>query len=519
MTVDRRVSRRAAAVVAAFALGCALLVPSVATAEDGNQLVGPAESLLIENVHAAGKVLVIGSDSAQLTNPNATPAAAAIFALGQTGPDVAEQQVLAYPVLGKEDVYVLTNVEGEVLARRSDSEEFWRYLQVLAVPVDEAASDPFAQWQVVDAGAGEVFLHNVARGDGKATAALDMYNWKTADGSEIQTYDAGTATVQKWVLHSTTAEVDTYTERVDTGVIPTLPESMVATYDWGTAYPMTLVTWNLPDPAVWQEEGTVTVTGTGVGYFDEEVPVRAEYLVGNVGDARDAAMTSYAGVSVEELRMHAPTVVERVISGSENTVTAPVSWDWSTVADEELAIAGEVVVSATAETGFAARLIVTLAEPASANILRGPGIHITSLHGGGPRALVDGNREVNAWGDWRTGGAANRVDPNRVSFFFDEPHRLTGAGVFDKAPLDKDGRRNIGTVTVQYRDILGGWVDMPAAEVTWPYVNESADGVLDLEFESEPVLATGLRVIVHHKIADTWKTLSEIEAYGPTLAD
>ena len=339
-----------------------------------------------------------------------------------------------------------------------------------------------------------------------------MYNWKTDDGSEIQTYDAGTAAVQKWVLRSLTATVDTHTDRVDTGAAPSLPTRMVATYSWGTVFPMTLVAWDEPDPAVWQSEGTVIVTGTGVGYFDEEVPVRAEYLVGNVGDARDAAMSSYAGVSVQELRMHAPTTVERVIAGSETTVTAPVSWDWSTITDAGLDVAGEVVVPATASTGFAARLVITLTEPASVNILRGGGIHITSVYGGAPAALTDGNRDVNAWGDWRSGGAANRVEPNQVSFFFDQPHRLTGAGVFDKG-----GKDNIGTVTVQYRDIIGGWVEMPATDLTWPHTNPN--GALDFSFDSEPVLATGLRVILHHKSADTWKTLSEIEAYGPTLAD
>ena len=68
-------------------------------------------------------------------------------------------------------MFVFTNADGEVLARRSDSDEFWRYLQVIAEPVDEAAADPLAQWQVVDAGAGQVYLHNLARADGRTTAA------------------------------------------------------------------------------------------------------------------------------------------------------------------------------------------------------------------------------------------------------------------------------------------------------------------------------------------------------------
>jgi hypothetical protein len=71
-------------------------------------------------------------------------------------------------------------------------------------------------------------------------------------------------------------------------------------------------------------------------------------------------------------------------------------------------------------------------------------------------------------------------------------------------------------VTVQYRDLIGGWIDMPTDAVAWPYVNATPD--LSLEFESTPVLATGMRVIFTNKSSANWMSLSEIEAYGPALA-
>lgn len=209
--------------------------------------------------------------------------------------------------------------------------------------------------------------------------------------------------------------------------------------------------------------------------------------------------------------MHAPTHVERTVSGSTTTVRAKVTWDWASVAADATASAGTIEVPATAATGFDARLVITIAPAESVNILRGAGIHYDYTHMNGTNfRLTDGNRTVTGFDDWRSGGAANRVNPNTVSFYFDQPRQLTGAGVFDL-----NGLKNVGGVTVQYRDLIGGWIDMPTDAVAWPYVNATPD--LSLEFESTPVLATGLRVIITNKASSNWMSLSEIEAYGPAL--
>ncbi|MBB2975403.1 hypothetical protein FHX49_000969 [Microbacterium endophyticum] len=507
----RRKIRNILAATGIVALALAVAAPASAEAE--SELVGAPEHYVIENVHASGKVLEIGNDGAQATGPDAAwTAAAAIFARAETAADITAQAVVAYPVTGADRTYVFTNDAGEVLIRRANDDEYYRYLDLSSMTVDEAAADPYAQWKAVDAGNGAVYLQNVQRDKNGMTAALDMYNWKTDNGSEIQTYDAGTAAVQKWVMRSLTPVVDTFTARTESGVAPTLPTSATARYSWGLNQTLAPIEWQAIDETVWDADGTVVVNGTATGYFGEAVPVTAEYLVGSVGDARDTVLSSYVGVTLKELRMAAPKTVERTISGSDVTVTSPVAWDWSAVPTDATAREGTFTVPATGGTGFTANLVVTITAAEQVNILRTGGVHVAyTFKDGTTFALTDGVRNVTGFADWRSGGAANRVNPNSVSFYFDQPRQVTGAAVFDIA-----GKQNIGSVTVQYRDLIGGWVDLPASTTEWPYANTASD--LSMTVDSEPVLASGMRVVFSNKTSDTWMTLSEIEVYGPAAA-
>ena len=515
-TATRRARRRAIATLGVAALTAVALLPSVAQADAAADpdptLLGDPTPLLIESLSAPGKVIEIGNAAAQPTIPDTTPAAAAVFPFAKTADALTAQAVLAYPVEASPERFVFANAEGEVLARRTNTDPNYRYLTIPGLTLDEAATDPSAQWTMSDAGGGYSYLRNVQTYASGATANLDMYNWATAAGSEVQTYDAGTANVQKWRTHRLTAEVAPVEQRVDTGKPPKLPTALTGRYSWGLTAPLANITWNAPSADVWTVDGTVTVEGTGVGFFGETVPVKAEYLVGSLGGAADVAMTGYVGQTLKELQMHAPTTVQRTISGSGSTVTAPVTWDWSALAADATATAGVIEVPAAASTGFAARLMITIAPAASVNILRGAGIHWDYTHLNGTNfKLTDGVRDVAGFDDWKSGGAANRVNPNTVSFYFDQPRQLTGAAVYDIG-----GRQNVGGVTVQYRDLIGGWIDMPAQAITWPYVNATPN--LSLEFTSTPVLATGMRVVITNKSNDNWMSLSEVEAFGPALA-
>nr|WP_314842152.1 Ig-like domain-containing protein [uncultured Microbacterium sp.] len=513
-TATRRARRRAIATLGVAALTAIALLPSVAIAESApdSALLGEPTPYLIESLSAPGKVIEVGNAAAQPTIPDNAPAAAAVFPFAKTPDALQAQTVLAYPVEASPEKFVLTDDQGQVLARRSNDDPNHRYLTIPGLTLDEAAQNPAAQWTTSDAGGGYSYIRNAQTYATGATANLDMYNWATAAGSEVQTYDAGTANVQKWRMHRLTAEVATHEQRVDSGKAPAFPTQLTGRYSWGLTTPLANITWNAPSAEVWTVDGTVAVDGTATGYFGEAVPVKAEYLVGSLGSATDVAMTGYVGQTLKELQMQAPKTVERTISGSDTTVTTPVTWDWSTVAADATATEGVIEVPATASTGFEARLLITISRAASVNILRGAGIHwdYTHLNGSNFR-LTDGVRDVAGFDDWKSGGAANRVNPNTISFYFDQPRQLTGAAVFDI-----NGRQNIGGVTVQYRDLIGGWIDMPTDATQWPHVNTTPN--LSLEFSGTPVLSTGMRVVITNKTNDNWMSLSEVEAYGPALA-
>ncbi|MDF2554842.1 MAG: glycerophosphoryl diester phosphodiesterase [Microbacterium sp.] len=508
------VTAPASSLITVVATGLLAAVPQAPASvpAEASSLVGEPVLHLIESVHAPGKVIELGNASAQPTLSTREPAAAAVFSMGRT-PDAVRKQALAlYPVTGATDTYVIAAADGRVLARRQNSSPDFRYLELRDTTVDDAAADPYAQWTVTAGTGGVSYIRNVQRDNGGGVAGLDLYNWATADASEVQTYTAGTAAVQQWRLRTLAPTVASVTEVVEIGREPVLPTSLRATYSFGPRVDLAPIVWQRPAAEAWQTEGSVTVTGSASGYFGEPVPVTAEYTVGTLAADVAATMSAYAGVTVAELRMRAPATVERAVSGSDTTVTAPVRWDWSAVADADFAAAGTVTVPAASGLGFAATLTIDVRPAAQVNILRGAGVHADyTFKDGTAFALTDGVRDRTGFADWRSGGAANRVNPNTISFYLDEPRQITGASVFDIG-----GQNNIGGVTVQYRDIRGGWVDLPADGTSWPHTNTTP--TLNLEVNGAPVLATGVRVIVTNKSANTWMTLSEIEVRGPAAA-
>ncbi|MEV7692826.1 Ig-like domain-containing protein [Microbacterium sp. NPDC089189] len=479
-----------------------------------SDLVGEPQLTLIESVHAPGKVIELGNEAAQQTGPAGATwtAEAAVFTLATTPGPLQAQAVTFYPVTGAANTFVIVAPDGRVLARRTNGDPNERYLALRDVTIDQAAVDPYAQWTVVAGANGVSYFHNVQRDSGGRVAGLDLYNWKTADGSEVQTYDAGTAAVQQWRVHPLTAAVPPVTGVTERGLAPSLPRTLTATYPWGRRATLSPIVWEVPAASAWDAEGTVTVPGSAAGYFGETVAVEAVYTVGSLQSEVAAALSAPAGVTIKELQMRAPRTVSRAVSGSDQSVTAPVTWDWARVSDADFAAAGTVIVPGIAGLGFSATLTITVQPATTVNLLRQGGVHYDYTHmNGGSFGLIDGNRNVQGFDDWRAGGAVNRVNPNTVSFFFDEPRQVTGASVFDIG-----GRDNVGGVTVQYRTLTGGWVDLPAGSQAWPYVNTTPQ--LRLEVTGEAVVATGVRVIITHKSDATWMSLSEVEVYGPAVA-
>lgn len=498
-----------------------LLVGSVITSASADEdtaalaapLVGEPRAVLIENLHAAGKVLEIGNDLAAIeSTATAGKAAAASFPISTSAADLLKQRVFVYPVLAVPNAVLLANADGELLVRRNNVGGDFRYLSLSTVSLDEAAADPYAQWTFVDAGSGLFAINSVQRDSSNRIPSLDMYNWANASGAEIQTYDAGTAAVQRWRIHSLDAVVSNPAPQVVVpGAQPPLPTSINTRYAWGQTFALTNIAWQLPSESVWMTDGQVDVTGIATGFLGEPITVTASYTVGALGDPAETVLNSYAGVSLRQLQMAAPTQVQRPVSGSTTTVTARVTWDWSTVKDADLVSEGSVTVSAAPGQGFAATLRIQLAPAASVNLLRSIPSHAVAKHNDGAINLTNGTRTGGGFSDWRSGGAGNRMNPNTVTLILDSPQQVTGVGVFDGG-----GTNNIGRVTVQVRDVRGGWVNLPADGVSWPVANATPG--LSLIVDSTPMLVTGVRVTITNKSSSSWMTLSEIELYGPAAA-
>lgn len=463
-------------------------------------LIGAPTPVLLESVHATGKAASIVGDTWPVESRTIADDAAGVLA----------QTVWMYPVVGAEGTFVLANGDGQVLSRQDGS----RMLELLDVTGDEAAASELSTWIQGANGAAAKFV-NTAPFEGKVQA-LDLYDLDTSENADIQTWDDSGAAVQSWTVHDFDARTDIVGELVAPGAVPAVPTTVIATYSWGMDMQLTDIAWNLPEATAWNADGLVEFTGSATGAFGEAVTVEASYRVGTVGDALDSALETFAGVTVSQLRMAAPRTVERSISGSTLTVTAEVTWDWASVSDSDLASVGEVRIPAVEGTGFAATLLVTVAEAEPVNLLRsGVVFHAIAEVGSGVGGLTDGSRASGGMYDWRSGGAGNRANPNLVTFYLDVPQQITGAGVY--ALMDDAQNRNIGSVTVQYRDLIGGWYDLPLADGAWPLTNEGAGLSLEVE-AAEPVVATAVRVRFWNKSNDTWMGLSEIEIFGPRAA-
>lgn len=488
MTKPRRILRMTGAGAVALALasaGLANATHSPASAVEPG--VGEPRLALLESAHATGKTAVIGEGDLPVTSR----------AIAADPAEVLAQAIAVYPVDGAADEYVLANADGDVLALASESGG----LTLRDIDPDEAAGDPLATW-TLPARDGRVMV--VGGG-----SALNLFGWNTADGAEIGTYAAGDfGNNESWFLHELRGEAVTVGALVAPGGAPAFPGTVPARYSWGPAVALSDIAWEAPSDDVWQRDGVVEFVGTAEGLFGEDVEIPARYTVGTIGDAVEQTMTSYAGASVAVLQQNAPRSVERAVSGSDLTVTADVRWDWSSVSSEDLAHEGEITVSAVRDLGFAATLRVRLVAPVETNQLR-EGVRTGQLHVDGDadlRALVNGDRDTVAFSDWRGGGAENRVNPNWVAFYFERPRELTRAAIFEPAGAD-----NVGAVTFQYRNMIGGWEDVSTGRVA----NDGARLALEVDFD--PVRATGFRAVFENKSDGTWMTLSEIEAWGPGL--
>ncbi|UFU03244.1 Ig-like domain-containing protein [Ruania suaedae] len=464
---------------------------SADTAADG-AAVGEPRPVLIESAHAAGKTAVIGAQGLPLFTRTIATEPEALTA----------QAVVMYSVAGAPDTVVLTSAAGDVLARAEGS----RALELLDLTPAAAAAEDLATWSITTRGDRSMLINS--RPLNGNDAALNLYDWNTADGAQVGTWDAGDfGGNESWYIHPVQATTDGIGGLVIPGSVPDLPSAVTAAYGWGPTAEVSDIRWEMPEDEVWETEGVVEFSGYGDGLFGDTVRVEARFTVGTVGDALESELTSFAGVRLDALRSLAPRTVERSVSGSDMTVEAPVRWDWDAIDPEALTGVGEFTVPAVADLGFAASLRVTLTPPSEVNVLRAGGVRSWRFAGEEDLSgLTDGNREAEAFGDWRSGGASNRVNPNWVAYYFERPTQVDGAALYEFSGAD-----NIGAVTFQWRNMRGGWEDVSVGTLT------NDGGRLQLETDFDAVTATGFRAVFEHKSDASWMQLAEFEVWGPGL--
>lgn len=149
--------------------------------------------------------------------------------------------------------------------------------------------------------------------------------------------------------------------------------------------------------------------------------------------------------------------------------------------------------------------VASAAELSGVNVLQTTGARSWRLSGSEDlTGLTDGDRDVEGFGDWRSGGAENRVDPNWVAYYFERPTAVDGAALYEPAEAD-----NVGAVTFQWRNMRGGWEDTSVGTLT----NEGERLALTAEFDA--VTATGFRAVFENKSDESWMQLAELEVWGP----
>ena len=131
MTPTRSRLLRAAATLVAAASLLASAPPALAATETpvSASAVGAAQLVLVESVHASGKVLQIGAGDAQVSSApgSTTPAVASISSMAQADPQTLSAQALRlYPVVGSARTFLIADQKDRVLIRSRNGQDTFR---------------------------------------------------------------------------------------------------------------------------------------------------------------------------------------------------------------------------------------------------------------------------------------------------------------------------------------------------------------------------------------------------------
>lgn len=453
----------------------------------------------------SGKPLSVGETHATVIRSSAA-----------TAEEVADQlwTVHEAPTDVRSDVrpYVLTTEDGRVLGATSAGTD------LRDISVEEAQTTSQTRWMLTTEDGKTWSLVNEA-----LSQALEVNGQSTADNAQVGTWNSGGGAHQRWTVRDTAATGSELVEaRTLAGIAPSLPQTVIPTYDWGSGQPAPVV-WDMPAEGSWETTGEIVVTGTATDVYGNEVPARAVVVVGGHTLTDPVSLTVRTGVSVEAVADAAPETVPARTGASLLTFPVDVTWDFSGVEAADLAEVGVVTVPGTAEsnepgTELDATLSVVVTEPAPFNIapLDSTSVSATFTE---PGYSVDKTRDEvlgdKAWSNWRS-GTKNTSDT--FTYEFDEVEDLHSATIH----FFRDGSHLswAQSVSAEYLDADGQWQAVPGYETPQAVVapEDGTAPVVTLDL-SETAGTTGLRVVMNAP-ANTHMIVSEVEvmALGPGVA-
>jgi hypothetical protein len=475
-------------------------------------------TVVVEGVHGVSEQAValkdgqtyqlVGVQSGRALAPGST-SAAVIRTLGTTEETAAEQlwTVHEVPGDGRERPavrrYVLESRDGRVLGADAAG------LVLDGTGVAGAAADPAYRWILSTTDGTTWSFVNEERAQ-----AMEVGGQSTADGAQVGWYSSNGGANQRWYLRDTVAVgSQEVAVRTPAGVEPVLPATVVPEYSWGAGVPAPVV-WDLPESAVWQAVGEVTVAGTATDLYGNQVPATAVVSVGGFTLTDPVSMTVVVGADLGTVRDAAPAAVPARVGASVHAFDVPVTWDWTGLGQGDLDAPGVLTVPGAAMTGdpgaheVPATLSVLVTEGVPRNIAPDTA-YVTAVassteSGYGIDATRDGVHSGKAWSNWRSG---TKNSSDSFTYTWEHPEALAELAVsFYADGTDTWAQR----IDVAYRDVSGVWQSIADGIHVADPGEPVPTTVVDLTSYDLPP-ATGLRLTMHAFSTNHYLTVSEVE--------
>lgn len=445
---------------------------------------------------------IVGMQSGKALTAGGTSTATSITTVGTTPEAAAPQLWTMHEVPGATREYVLTTADGRALGATTAGTD------LREVDVAAAAQNPETVWILNTTNGRTWSLVNKS-----IAQALEVGGQSTADGAGVGVYGSNGGANQTWQVRNTVATgVEEVRVSTLSGIAPTLPATVVPVYSWGTGS-ATDVVWDLPGADAWDTTGEVTVTGTAIDVFGNEVTATAIVTVGGYTVTDPVSLTVREGADLAAVRAAAPGTVPARSGASTATFDATVTWDWSEVTAADLATTGVVTVPGSATSNepgadpLAATLSVLVTDPVPLNVAPLPSTSAAATYteSGYP---VDNTRNGvlndKGWSNWRS-GTKNASDT--LTYTWTDAEDLADTTVMFYA--DGSAQSWARSIRLEYRDTDGVWRVVPGAEsvaVTSPAVGAP---IVPID-ASTAGAATGVRVVMTAH-ADTHMVVSEVE--------